>query len=244
LLSENKFRKYLLYAIGEVLLVIIGILIALQINNKNTERIEREIFESNLLYVIEDLKKDKADLLKIKERREIVKNQIKFILNVVKENKSLASIEILSNLGIFNWQYYHRNYSGFEKILSSNLYESDEFFEAREKIKAYDEINNGYSDTEKRLNEFLEEMEIEMFKKGSNLEYFEYINLWLSVDWKPNAETQVEINNFKVDFDKFITNNPAMLSALRRSLVMIPTMVTISDMTINSGEEVKLEIEG
>jgi len=244
LLSENKFRKYLLYAIGEVLLVIIGILIALQINNKNTERIEREIFESNLLYVIEDLKKDKADLLKIKERREIVKNQIKFILNVVKENKSLASIEILSNLGIFNWQYYHRNYSGFEKILSSNLYESDEFFEAREKIKAYDEINNGYSDTEKRLNEFLEEMEIEMFKKGSNLEYFEYINLWLSVDWKPNAETQVEINNFKIDFDKFITNNPAMLSALRRSLVMIPTMVTISDMTINSGEEVKLEIEG
>ena len=33
LLSENKFSKYLLYAIGEIVLVVIGILIALQINN-------------------------------------------------------------------------------------------------------------------------------------------------------------------------------------------------------------------
>lgn len=39
LLSENKFNKYLLYAIGEIILVVIGILIALQINNWNQERI-------------------------------------------------------------------------------------------------------------------------------------------------------------------------------------------------------------
>lgn len=37
LLSENKFSKYLLYAIGEIVLVVIGILIALQINNWNEE---------------------------------------------------------------------------------------------------------------------------------------------------------------------------------------------------------------
>ena len=35
LLTENKFSKYLLYAIGEIILVVIGILIALQINNWN-----------------------------------------------------------------------------------------------------------------------------------------------------------------------------------------------------------------
>ena len=38
LLSENKFSKYLLYAVGEILLVIIGILIALSINNWNEHR--------------------------------------------------------------------------------------------------------------------------------------------------------------------------------------------------------------
>jgi len=35
LLIENKLRKYLIYAIGEIVLVVIGILIALQINNRN-----------------------------------------------------------------------------------------------------------------------------------------------------------------------------------------------------------------
>ena len=37
LLTENKFSKYLLYAIGEIILVVIGILIALSINNWNEE---------------------------------------------------------------------------------------------------------------------------------------------------------------------------------------------------------------
>lgn len=41
LLSESKFSKYLLYAIGEIILVVIGILIALQINNWNESRKER-----------------------------------------------------------------------------------------------------------------------------------------------------------------------------------------------------------
>ncbi|MEZ4781044.1 MAG: DUF6090 family protein [Flavobacteriaceae bacterium] len=38
LISENKMGKYFKYAIGEILLVVIGILIALQINNWNEQR--------------------------------------------------------------------------------------------------------------------------------------------------------------------------------------------------------------
>ncbi|TXE16602.1 hypothetical protein ES692_12565 [Psychroserpens burtonensis] len=38
MLTENKFSKYLLYAIGEIILVVIGILIALSINNWNELR--------------------------------------------------------------------------------------------------------------------------------------------------------------------------------------------------------------
>ena len=38
MLTENKFSKYLLYAIGEIFLVVIGILIALQVNNQNENR--------------------------------------------------------------------------------------------------------------------------------------------------------------------------------------------------------------
>ena len=39
MLTENKFSKYLLYAIGEIILVVIRILIALGINNWNNNRL-------------------------------------------------------------------------------------------------------------------------------------------------------------------------------------------------------------
>jgi len=38
LLAQNKFSTYLLYAMGEIILVVIGILIALQINNWNENK--------------------------------------------------------------------------------------------------------------------------------------------------------------------------------------------------------------
>ncbi|CAN0599637.1 DUF6090 family protein [Maribacter sp. 1_2014MBL_MicDiv] len=44
LLSENKFSKYLIYAIGEIILVVVGILIALSINNWNeSQKLNKEI---------------------------------------------------------------------------------------------------------------------------------------------------------------------------------------------------------
>ena len=42
LASENKVGKYLRYAIGEILLVVIGILIALQVNNWNQDRLNQK----------------------------------------------------------------------------------------------------------------------------------------------------------------------------------------------------------
>ena len=38
LLSQNRFSKYMLYAVGEIALVMIGILLALQVNNWNEQR--------------------------------------------------------------------------------------------------------------------------------------------------------------------------------------------------------------
>ncbi|TDQ32193.1 DUF6090 family protein [Zeaxanthinibacter enoshimensis] len=62
LLAENKFSKYLLYAIGEIALVVIGILIALQINTWNDEikatKVEVKFFANILL----DLEKDDENL--------------------------------------------------------------------------------------------------------------------------------------------------------------------------------------
>jgi len=38
MLTENKFSKYIIYAIGEILVVVIRILIALSINNWNDRK--------------------------------------------------------------------------------------------------------------------------------------------------------------------------------------------------------------
>ncbi|MFT6809990.1 MAG: hypothetical protein ACJA01_003233, partial [Saprospiraceae bacterium] len=53
LLEGGKTRKYLVYAIGEIALVVIGILIAVQINNRNEWRKDR-LLEKNALYQVEE----------------------------------------------------------------------------------------------------------------------------------------------------------------------------------------------
>ena len=55
LLSENRFTKYLIYAVGEIILVVIGILIALQINNRNQERQDQEKITAILSDVREEI---------------------------------------------------------------------------------------------------------------------------------------------------------------------------------------------
>lgn len=54
LLTENKFSKYLIYAIGEIVLVVVGILIALQINNQNVYKQERSIEKTYLVALKEE----------------------------------------------------------------------------------------------------------------------------------------------------------------------------------------------
>ena len=62
LLTENKFSKYLFYAIGEIVLVVIGILIALQINNWNNNRIEDQVETNILKEILVNLKKDVVNM--------------------------------------------------------------------------------------------------------------------------------------------------------------------------------------
>ena len=62
LADDNKPIKYLRYAIGEIILVVIGILIALQINNWNEERKERKIEISYLERLLSEVKKDTASI--------------------------------------------------------------------------------------------------------------------------------------------------------------------------------------
>ena len=66
LLTENKFSKFLLYAVGEILLVVIGILIALQVDNWNEERRENDQIRAQLANLLRDLNNDRAGLQQLR----------------------------------------------------------------------------------------------------------------------------------------------------------------------------------
>ena len=90
LLSESKFGKYLIYAIGEIVLVVIGILIALQINNANEfkKTRDKEIvllheMKSNLQADLKDLeyniKNNKIRIHSNEVIRNVIEKKIPFV---------------------------------------------------------------------------------------------------------------------------------------------------------------------
>ena len=93
LLSQSKFSKYMVYAIGEIILVVIGILIALKVNNWN-ERQNNLKYEQSILI---ELKKElENDLKQLEEKRFIRKVYImsstEWLINLI--NSQDLNIEL------------------------------------------------------------------------------------------------------------------------------------------------------
>ena len=88
LADDNKLLKYSRYAIGEILLVVIGILIALSINNWNEWRKDRMI-EKSILFEFEDNLERNIALIDIAaaEINEINK-RTKIMIDIIEERKS------------------------------------------------------------------------------------------------------------------------------------------------------------
>ncbi|WP_411767596.1 DUF6090 family protein [Winogradskyella sp. A3E31] len=95
LLSENKFSKYMIYAIGEIILVVIGILIALSINNWNeTNKNEQEqiVFLNNLKNDLTNDLKQLDEILKFQKEKLSSVNELK---NQLLTNRDFEKIEQL-----------------------------------------------------------------------------------------------------------------------------------------------------
>ena len=93
LMSENKTGKYFKYAIGEILLVVIGILIALQINNWN----ENRKLNNNEKIILTDLVEDlELDYSAFTEDKKMLDKQLKLVdeLIIDPHNSKLAKTDI------------------------------------------------------------------------------------------------------------------------------------------------------
>ena len=98
LMEKNKTGKYLKYAIGEIVLVVIGILIALQINDWNENR-KNQIRESKILNNLrEDLERTKINLeTTIAEYPEYIK-RIETKINYIGMDSDSLTAEMKQNI--------------------------------------------------------------------------------------------------------------------------------------------------
>lgn len=92
LLSQGKIGKYITYAIGEIFLVVLGILIALQINNWNEERksgIQIELLLNNLVKSIDE---DLNYLNYSAVLHEFRSNSLAYLLKLTRNNSGEFSV--------------------------------------------------------------------------------------------------------------------------------------------------------
>ncbi|HKK12488.1 MAG TPA: DUF6090 family protein [Flavobacteriaceae bacterium] len=127
LLREGKTANYLKYAIGEIILVVIGILIALQINNWN-ERRKYKSLETNMLTEIKaSLEESLIEINEMIEENGNYVDNYKILLDHI--NNNLPYDKTLDTYfgGLEYWVSPYFNYSAFEtlKTLGAELISND-----------------------------------------------------------------------------------------------------------------------
>ena len=104
LLSEQKLKKYLIYAIGEIVLVVIGILIALQVNNWNKGKQEKAYELKMLKELSTAIEKDINYTEKhiLGYRTQVGENSVNYFKRLLKEE----SVNLDSLSYYFDWTTY------------------------------------------------------------------------------------------------------------------------------------------
>lgn len=121
LINDHKTRTYLKYTIGEIVLVVIGILIALQINNWNEHRIEENQLNEYLLAIKKNIQNDIIVLNKDAIFRDSLKS--KNIRAREEFKRGILTIETMNEAQRFFYEFYFTpNKSGYDAIKSSGLF--------------------------------------------------------------------------------------------------------------------------
>ena len=115
-IQEGKARNYFLYAIGEILLVVIGILIALSINNWNKEKELRMSEKKIYRNILRKIQEDKSDIGGNADFNNFYMGQYQFAYDIIGSDDR-AQIDTLKII-LFNL-FEYSDYSG-----SNNIYQN------------------------------------------------------------------------------------------------------------------------
>jgi len=123
LIEQNKMGKYFKYAIGEILLVVIGILIALQINNWNEGRKQR-IKEQELFYNLKiDFESRLNELKELNEARELGIGAIQKLNQYIAGTEKRPKIQKLDTLmsTLENGYLFNEQFKMLDVVFSTGL---------------------------------------------------------------------------------------------------------------------------
>ena len=121
MINQNRTKKYLLYAIGEIILVVIGILIALQFNNWNTDMQTKEIQIKYLNEIANNLKADLEDVRFNIGFNETRLNASRIVLNSLNHNDTYSdSLDVYYGSLLYTTRSVV-NYSAYETLKSKGL---------------------------------------------------------------------------------------------------------------------------
>ncbi|PTL99430.1 MAG: hypothetical protein DA407_16790 [Bacteroidetes bacterium] len=158
LLMENKTSKYFKYAIGEIVLVVIGILIALQINNWNENRISRN--KEKLL--LKELNSEfKLNKIQLDSAIYYHKRALKSTENIMSKFPIDSKTIDLDSLGMhsfyMNWYYTFDPSEGIINALSSSSsYELISNNDLRKLLIGWSDVLENYQEEEIiALNNFM-----------------------------------------------------------------------------------------
>ena len=199
MLYENKFSKYLIYAIGEIILVVIGILIALQINNRNLQKQEDKIEQMYLLALHAEFENNEFILdSTILLNREIIKGTEKLLSFFdVRVFDTISNKTISESMAQAIWQeiYYSPSTGVLTEIISSGnliLFENQEL---KQKLASFGNTLEFLKHQENEVlihRHILEDMHVSSGNKGKT-----FSNLGLSFDWKSKFEKTSNLDLFK-----------------------------------------------
>ena len=120
LLTNNQFSRYFFYAFVEIVLIILGILIALHIDNKNQEKHNLRLEKEYLLSMQTELSVDFENLLRLIENLDDVIERLDVILDSHKNQYQIPLDSITKLYSRMFWVPHFRGHTEtFESIESS-----------------------------------------------------------------------------------------------------------------------------
>ncbi len=175
--ADNKPLIYLRYAIGEIVLVVIGILFALQINNWNMQRIEKK----NELSILQDLKVEFQENLKDAERvfkgNEGIHNSMAAIQkNIALENYQQREIDSLLYF-VFDWFDYTAKPGASNNLINSGNLNLISNKELRKLLTLWSGVDAELEDDEALAIRYSQDVIIPFLAQNfpiSNLEEFDF----------------------------------------------------------------------